>query len=42
MIGRVLSTSKIFIPTMRDNPYEWKFIDGRLERMMDHAVITIE
>jgi hypothetical protein len=39
---RASSTTKIIIPTSPDIPRERKFLDGGLERMMDHAIVSNE
>jgi hypothetical protein len=42
MTMRASSISKIIVPTTQDIPGKWKFIGGRLGRMMDHVVISTE
>jgi hypothetical protein len=39
---RASSTSKIIIPTTRNEPRKQKFIDGGLGKMMDYAIISTE
>jgi hypothetical protein len=40
MIMRASSISKIIVPTTQDILGGWKFIGGKLERMMNHAIIS--
>jgi hypothetical protein len=42
MTMRASSTTKIIISTSPNIPRERKFLDGGLERMMDHAVVSKE
>jgi hypothetical protein len=42
MTMRSSSTTKIIIPTSPDIPRVWKYLDGGLGRMMNHAVVSNE
>jgi hypothetical protein len=42
MTMRSSSITKMIIPMSPDIPRVWKYLDGRLGRMMDHAVISNE
>ena len=42
MTMRSSSSTKMIIPMSPDIPQVRKYLDGRLERMMDHAVVSNE